>query len=57
MQTANLARARQRPSDPPRAKSDGEIDLDRIIYDPVYREKVRDELNRAKAASRRDESK
>lgn len=54
METANLAGPRRPPSDVRRAKPESDIDLERIIYDPVYRAKVRDQLNRAKAATARD---
>ena len=60
METANLAGARRQPSDAldaKPAKPESEIDLDRIIYDPVYREEVRDQLNRARIRPGRDEGK
>lgn len=56
MQTANLSQAR-RPKDargPRSANIETEIDLERVIYDPIYRQKVRDELNRPKAVPDRD---
>jgi len=32
------------------APADLDIDLERIVYDPVYRRNVRDQLNRARRA-------
>ncbi len=60
MQTANLAGARRPPRDARgsrSAKAESEIDLERVIYDPVYRKQVRDELNRGESAPDRDKDK
>jgi hypothetical protein len=57
MQTAKFAgvegRARDRRDMRP-AATDPEIDLERVIYDPVYRNDVRDQLNRARRAREQD---
>ena len=55
MQTAKYAGVESRSNDrrdirP--AKADFDIDLERVIYDPAYRNDVRDQLNRSKQRSR-----
>jgi hypothetical protein len=35
-------------------RSDMEIDLDRVVYDPAYRRQVRDQLNRVARRSPAD---
>jgi hypothetical protein len=53
MLTTNTVGARRPESDrrgARTAESETDIDLERLVYDPAYRQRVRDELNRQKRA-------
>ncbi len=42
-----MAKTSKKPAPPPRVPSLEPIDLDRVVFDPEYRARVRDALNRA----------